>query len=131
MPSCAGWLVSTVDDLWAFASMMARGGGDLLSSKSVREMTRDRMSARERADHRVFVDDGGWGLMMAVPAADGAKAMPGGFGWDGGTGTAWRTDPDAGVTGILLTQRAATSPEPPALMTDFWNAVYAAVTDPT
>jgi CubicO group peptidase (beta-lactamase class C family) len=130
MPSCAGWLVSTVDDLWAFASMMARGGGDLLSSESVREMTRDRMSAHERADHRIFVDGAGWGLMMAVPAGDGGKAVPGGFGWDGGTGTAWRTDPDAGLTGILLTQRAATSPEPSALMTDFWRAVYATVTDP-
>jgi CubicO group peptidase (beta-lactamase class C family) len=32
-------------------------------------------------------------------------AIPGGFGWDGGSGTAWRTDPETGLTGILLTQR--------------------------
>src|SRR5438445_2003550 len=31
MPDCGGWLVSTVDDLWAFASMMAADGGDLLA----------------------------------------------------------------------------------------------------
>ncbi|HEY5172035.1 MAG TPA: hypothetical protein VIK54_09940 [Acidimicrobiia bacterium] len=31
------------------------------------------------------------------------------------------------LTGILLTQRAVTSPEPPELMTDFWRAAYAAI----
>ena len=46
----------------------------------------------------------------------------GGFGWDGGTGTTWRTEPSTGVTGILLTQRAMTSPEPPQVFADFWAA---------
>ncbi len=54
---------------------------------------------------------------MATPV-DGR----GGFGWDGGTGTTWRTDPSSGVTGILLTQRAFTSPEPPPVVRDFWAA---------
>jgi len=31
------------------------------------------------------------------------------------------------LTGILSTQRAVTSPEPPELMTDFWRAAYAAI----
>ena len=123
MPSCAGWLVSTVDDLWAFASMMARGGRGVLSTDSFAAMTRDRLSRRERAANEVFVAQGGWGLMMAVPAGDGTKGTPGGFGWEGGTGTSWRTDLERGVTGILLSQRAMTSPEPPPLMTDFWRAV--------
>ena len=131
MPNCAGWLVSTIDDLWAFASMMARGGGSLLSAACLNEMTRDRMNAREREAHRLFVAHAGWGLMMAVPAGDGTTGVPGGFGWDGGTGTSWRTDPAVGVTGILLTQCAAASPVPPPLMTEFWNAVYRAATDPT
>jgi hypothetical protein len=38
----------------------------------------------------------------------------------------WTTDPRRDVTGILLTQRALTSPEPPALFTDFWTAAYGA-----
>ncbi len=41
-------LVSTVDDLWAFASMLAADCGGLLSAESVRLMTRDRMTAAER-----------------------------------------------------------------------------------
>src|SRR5690348_18032377 len=122
-------------------------GSRLLSAASVREMTRDRMTAAERAESRIFVGDhSGWGLMMLVPAgstgnaaedaanaaedaghpADNSK-IPGGFGWDGGSGTAWRTDRSRGLTGILLTQRMATSPEPVPLVTDFWAAAYAAI----
>ena len=48
-------------------------------------------------------------------------------GWEGGSGTTWRTDTAAGLTGILLTQRMMTSPEPTELVTDFWAAAYAAV----
>ena len=52
IPNAAGWLVSTVDDLSAFASMMAAGVGDVLSPESVRLMTLDRMTAEERAENR-------------------------------------------------------------------------------
>jgi CubicO group peptidase (beta-lactamase class C family) len=129
LPDAAGGLVSTVDDLFAFASMLAADGGDLLSPESVRQMTTDRMTAADRQDNRLFVGDhSGWGLMMSVPAADGATGVPGGFGWEGGSGTTWRTDPERGLTGILLTQRMMTSPEPPALMRDFWAAAYRAGT---
>jgi CubicO group peptidase (beta-lactamase class C family) len=53
--------------------------------------------------------------------------VPGGFGWEGGGGTAWRTDPSTGLTGILLTQRMVTSPEPTDLVKDFWTAAYASI----
>ncbi|HEY1674626.1 MAG TPA: serine hydrolase domain-containing protein [Streptosporangiaceae bacterium] len=128
LPDASGRLVSTADDLWAFASMLAAGGGGLLSAESVRLMTLDRMTAQERAENRIFVGGhSGWGLMMSVPAADGSSGVPGGFGWDGGAGTTWRTDTAAGLTGILLTQRMVTSPEPTEIVTDFWTAAYAAV----
>jgi CubicO group peptidase (beta-lactamase class C family) len=131
LPDAAGSLVSTADDLWAFAAMLAAGGGDLLSAESVRLMTLDRMTAQERAENRVFVGDhGGWGLMMAVPSAAGSAGsagIPGGYGWDGGSGTSWRTDATVGLTGILLTQRQVTSPEPTEIATDFWTAAYAAI----
>ncbi len=128
MPDASGGLVSTVDALWAFAAMLAADGGGLLSAESVRLMTLDRMTARERAENGMFVGDhSGWGLMMSVPAADGSTGVPGGYGWEGGTGTAWRTDTAAGLTGILLTQRMVTSPEPTEIVTDFWAAAYAAI----
>jgi CubicO group peptidase (beta-lactamase class C family) len=134
LPNAAASLVSTVDDLWAFAGMLASGGGNLLSAESVRLMTLDRMTARDRAENRMFVGDhAGWGLMMAVPSAAGAAGaaspagIPGGFGWEGGSGTSWRTDTAAGLTGILLTQRQTTSPEPTEIATDFWTAAYAAI----
>ena len=127
-PDASSWLVSTVDDLWAFASMLAVGGGGLLSAESVALMTRDRMTAQDRAENRIFVGDhSGWGLMMLVPAANGSRGVPGGFGWEGGGGTAWRTDPSTGLTGILLTQRMVTSPEPTELVKDFWAAAYASI----
>ena len=66
---------------------------------------------------------------MAAPVPlEGELPVPWGYGWDGGTGTTWRTDPVRGLTGILLTQRAMTSPEPPPLFADFWAGAMAAFT---
>jgi CubicO group peptidase (beta-lactamase class C family) len=128
LPDASGWLVSTVDDLYKFTEMLAHDGDGLLSARAVREMTRDRMTAQERAASQIFLGDhSGWGLMMCVPAADGTAGIPGGYGWEGGSGTTWRTDPATGLTGILLTQRQATSPAPTALVTDFWTRAYAAI----
>jgi CubicO group peptidase (beta-lactamase class C family) len=97
-------------------------------------MTRDRMPAAERAENRIFLGDhSGWGLMLLVPASegqgDGNPAIPGGFGWEGGSGTTWRTDTRRGLTGILLTQRTMMSPEPPQVVRDFWAAAYGAIDD--
>jgi CubicO group peptidase (beta-lactamase class C family) len=129
----ASGLVSTVDDLAAFAAMLADDGGDLLTARSVGLMRRDRATARDRAEQPWFFGEHlGWGLMMSVPA-DGAgpRTVPGGlprgYGWEGGSGTAWRNDPATGLTGILLTQRTVTSPEPTAVARDFWTAAYAAL----
>jgi CubicO group peptidase (beta-lactamase class C family) len=55
--------------------------------------------------------------------------VPGRFGWDGGYGTSWYSDPREQLTGILLTQRLMDSPEPPPAMADFWVAAYQAVDD--
>ena len=69
--------------------------------------------------------------MPALPSTgDGgrrAESTADGIGWDGGTGTAWRSDPARGTTGILLTQRAMTSPESPEVFDAFWRAVEPAV----
>jgi len=142
----ASGLVSTVDDFWAFTTMLDRarrqvhgqapsgGAAGLLSPESARLMLRDRTSPRDKAENPWFFGAGGhsgWGLMMSVPAegalAVEADGMPRGYGWDGGSGTTWRTDPATGLTGILLTQRMMTSPEPPEVTRDFWAAAYAAL----
>jgi CubicO group peptidase (beta-lactamase class C family) len=127
LPNAAGWLVSTIDDLWAFVQMMIgngeHNGERILRAASVELMTTDHISREQREDAALFLGGSGWGYGMAVPAADGTASVLPGFGWDGGTGTTWRTDRARDVTGILLTQRAMTSPEPPALFIDFWHAV--------
>ncbi|MGD0313198.1 MAG: serine hydrolase domain-containing protein [Acidimicrobiales bacterium] len=129
-PNAAGWLVSTVDDFWAFVQMLLAGGayegGRVLSEESVRLMTTDHLTPEQRQASSLFLGPGGgWGLGLRVPARGASvDGIPGGFGWDGGTGTTWRSDLDRRLTGILFTQRALTSPEPPPLAMDFWNAVY-------
>ncbi len=133
LPDGAAGLVSTIDDLGAFAAMLAADGGGLLSAESVAQMLRDRTTARDRAENPWFFGEHlGWGLTMSVPAAGAdprtvPDGMPRGYGWEGGSGTAWRTDPATGLTGILLTQRMMTSPEPPEVARDFWSAAYAAL----
>jgi hypothetical protein len=52
------------------------------------------------------------------------------IGWDGGTGTTWRSSPRSGVTGILFTQRAAMSRAPPPVIEDFWAGLNAATATP-
>jgi hypothetical protein len=37
------------------------------------------------------------------------------------------TDPETGLTCILLTQRMLASPEPPEVARDFWSSAYAAL----
>jgi len=91
-------------------------------------MTSDHLSAGQRHDAQLFLGGSGWGYCMAAPPADrGRERMPG-YGWDGGTGTVWRTDPATGLTGILFTQRQLTSPDLPPVFVDFWAAARDAMT---
>jgi CubicO group peptidase (beta-lactamase class C family) len=133
LPDGAGWLVSTVDDYWRFVQMILAGGAHghrrLLSDRAVRLMTTNHLTPAQSGDNSLFLGPGGgWGFGMRVPAGQGRPShLPGGFGWDGGTGTTWRSDPACGLTGILLTQRAMDSPAPPPVFVDFWAAAYAAL----
>jgi len=127
--------VSTIDDYWAFVRMLldkgTHEGERIISQGSVELMITDHLSSVQRAGAGVFLGEHGkWGLGFMVPAADvQAKTVPAGFGWDGGTGTTWRSDVDSGLTGILFTQRAMTSPEPPPVFVDFWDCAYGAMAD--
>jgi CubicO group peptidase (beta-lactamase class C family) len=130
-PNLAGMLVSTLDDFWAFVAMLLAGGlhgtERVLSEGSVAAMTHDHLTKAQREPARQFLGRGGWGFGMAAPRPlTSEPPVPWGFGWDGGTGTTWRSDPVRGLTGILFTQRAMTSPEPPPHFATFWEAAYAA-----
>jgi CubicO group peptidase (beta-lactamase class C family) len=46
------------------------------------------------------------------------------FGWDGGLGTSWYSDPREGTVTIPMTQRAWTSPSPPDVCLDFWTSAH-------
>jgi CubicO group peptidase (beta-lactamase class C family) len=128
-PDASGWLVSTI--YWTFVSMLLAGGSlngeRILTERSVTLMTTDRLTPAQRAPTTLFLGEhGGWGFGMGTPAPGSAGLPPPcGFGWEGGSGTTWRTSPQAGVTGILLTQRELRSPEPPPLFADFWSGVNA------
>jgi CubicO group peptidase (beta-lactamase class C family) len=134
MANGAGMLVSTIDDLWAFVSMLMAGGmyagRRVLSAELVTAMTRDHLTAEQRASAGFFLAPyGGWGYGMAAPGpVSDEPPKPSGYGWNGGTGTTWHTDPARGLTAILLTQRSMTSPQPPAVFIDFWDAAYEAMT---
>ena len=108
LPDASGWLVSTIDDYWKFVSMLLAGGtaGDdrIISPAGITLMTMDRLTPAQRAASTMFLGPhGGWGLGLAVPATGaGDQPFPCGVGWDGGTGTTWRSNLQRGVTAILL-----------------------------
>lgn len=117
-PSGGGGLVSTLDDLLAFTRALRAGGSPVLSPGAVAELTSDRLSTAQRAGAAPFLDDGcGWGLGLAVE--DGGR-----YGWDGGLGTGWRSDPSSGVISLLLTQVMWDGPEGPALLHSFRAAAH-------
>ena len=113
-------------------SMILAGGTwrgvRVLSPETIALMTTDRLTAAQRSASALFLGEyGGWGLGMTVPATGASnQPFPCGIGWDGGTGTTWRSNFDRATTAILFTQRAATSPLPSPLMQDFWAGVNAA-----
>ncbi|MEV1293675.1 serine hydrolase domain-containing protein [Pseudonocardia sp. NPDC049635] len=117
-PSGAAGLVSTLDDLLAFAGALRDGGGPLLGPGTVAELTTDRLSEVQRADAAMFLDGAGWGFGLCVE--------PGGrYGWDGGLGTGWRSDPRTGVISLLLTQVMWTDADGPAQLHAFRAAAHA------
>jgi CubicO group peptidase (beta-lactamase class C family) len=128
-------LVSTADDFNAFAQMMLNGGRlgseRILSRPSVELMTTDQITPEQKLGSELFLGDvRGWGFGMSVfTGRDNLFTSPGRFGWDGGFGTSWYSDPREQLTGILLTQRMMDSPQPPRVMADFWTSAYQAIDD--
>jgi CubicO group peptidase (beta-lactamase class C family) len=136
-PSGAGGLVSTVDDYLAFGRMLLSRGkhdsGRILSWPSVETMTTDQLTPEQKAVSGLvpgYFDSHGWGFGVSViTRRTDIAATPGRFGWDGGLGTSWYSDPREDMIGILMTQRAWTSPNPPDVCLDFWTSAYQTIDD--
>ena len=119
----AAGLVSTADDLLAFARMLLRGGAPVLPADAVQAMTTDQLTPAQKARGGLvpgFFDGWSWGFCQAVYDR-------GAFGWDGGLGTTWLVDPSQDLTVIVLTQRMFESPDPPKVHRDIQAAAYAAL----
>jgi len=136
-PSGGGGLVSTVDDYLAFGRMMLNrgkyGNERILSKASVETMTTDQLTPEQKAVSGLvagYFDSHGWGFgVSVVTRREDLAGSVGRFGWDGGLGTSWYSDPREDMVGILMTQRAWTSPNPPDVRSDFWTSAYQAIDD--
>lgn len=127
-------LVSTADDFNAFAQMMLNGGRlgteRILSRPAVELMTSDQLTPEQKVGSESVLGARGWGFGLSVFATrDDLAHVPGRYGWEGGYGTSWYSDPHETMTGILLTQRMMDSPRSPPVFSDFWTLAYQAIDD--
>lgn len=119
----AAGLVSTADDLLAFARMLLRGGAPVLSADAVRAMTSDQLTPAQKAHGGLgpdFFNGRSWAFGQAVLDS-------GAYGWDGGFGTSWLVDPTCDLVVIVLTQRMFETAEVPQVHRDIQAAAYAAL----
>lgn len=136
-PSGAGGLVSTVDDFLAFGQMMlnkgTHDGKRILSRPTVDTMTTDQLTPKQKAATSwlpEYFDTHGWGFgLSVVTRRDDIASSVGKYGWDGGMGTSWYSDPVEEMVTILMTQVNWTSPNPPNVFRDFWTLAYSAIDD--
>jgi CubicO group peptidase (beta-lactamase class C family) len=133
-PSGGAGLVSTLDDLHAFGSMLQGGGrlpdgARLLSRSTVDAMTTDQVGADRGGPGPSPDGSAGWGFGVGVQLRrTGPGPGPGSYGWQGGLGSAWANDPGERLVGIILTTDMFTGPYPaPAAIRDFWTCVYGAI----
>ncbi|MGI9008437.1 MAG: serine hydrolase domain-containing protein [Streptosporangiaceae bacterium] len=119
----AGGVLSTADDLLAFARMLLGGGRGVLSAAAVRAMTSDQLTPGQKARGGLGPD-----MFAHLSWGYGQAVYPGGaFGWDGGLGTSWLVDPANDLIVIVLTQRMWETSDPPPVHQDMQAAAYAAL----
>ncbi|MEZ4678771.1 MAG: serine hydrolase domain-containing protein [Caldilineaceae bacterium] len=132
-PAGGGGLVSTVDDFLAFGEMLRNCGklGDvrILSRPAVEVMTTNQLTNAQQQDaSSFFIEPRGWGFGLSVVTGRNDLSMvPGRFGWEGGYGTSWASDPKEELTAILMTQLLF--PQAAAIYQDFGTGVYQAIDD--
>lgn len=135
-PAGSTGLVSTIDDYLAFGRMMARLGKNgttrLLSRPTVEAMITDQLQPENKSPESFFPgfwDNQGWGFGVSViTRRDGPSANPGRFGWTGGLGTIWMSDPHEDMVMIFLGQRGYDETVV-QLHNDFLTLAYQAIDD--
>lgn len=133
--SGAAGLVSTVDDLAAFGTMLLADGflpdgSRLLSRASVSAMTTDQLGVAAGLHPSVSADGSqGWGFGVGVQVRrTGVARNVGAYGWDGGLGSSWANDPAEDLVGVVLsTDMFSGSDALPHPLADFWTTVYASL----
>ncbi|GAB2573996.1 serine hydrolase [Paractinoplanes abujensis] len=131
-PSGSAGLLSTADDYLAFARMLLRGGVHggtrLMSEKSVAAMTTNHLSPEQIEGGGFFLGGSGWGYGLAVTVRADEISGPGRYGWAGGYGTDWFTDPHEGLIFIVLSQVSDLLWN--GALTEFGRLAYGAVDAP-
>jgi CubicO group peptidase (beta-lactamase class C family) len=136
-PSGGGGLVSTADDFLAFGRMMLQygrhGAERILARPTVELMTTDHLTPAQKAASPFFPgfwDRTGWGFGVSVTTRrDSLAPSPGSYGWMGGFGTSWWTDPHEDLVAVLLVQRLMTGPNDVTINADFATLAYQALDD--
>ncbi len=96
-------------------------------------MTTDQLTPEQKALSGLvggYFDAHGWGFGVSIVTrrVDPARSA-GTYGWDGGMGTSWYSDPREDLITILMTQCSWTSPSPPNVCLDFLTLAYQAIDD--
>jgi CubicO group peptidase (beta-lactamase class C family) len=141
MPSGGGGLVSTAQDYYRFAQMLANGGvldgHRILSPSSVRLMTTNKLpdsllTGQLGIGQHVMRPGFGYGFNCAVIFDPGLAALPDGKGtffWDGAAGTWFWVDPANDVVFVGMIQRMQGDNH--SLLYRTHAAVYAALLEPS
>jgi CubicO group peptidase (beta-lactamase class C family) len=125
-------LVSTADDYLAFARMLLADGRhrgqSLLTPASAKAMKANHLTAAQSAGGREILFGRGWGYGMSVVTESIAgEPAAGSFGWNGGFGSSWLSDPLRDLTMILLTQHEFTQASGDPIHREFQGNVYRAL----
>src|SRR6266851_4296987 len=109
-----------------FEPLEMRDTGFSVPAASLDQLTTEQKAASSLISG--FLDGNGWGFgVSVVTRRDDIAAVPGRYGWDGGLGTSWYSDPREEMVIILMTQSAWASPSPPNVY--FWTLAYQAIDD--
>ncbi len=135
-PNGAGGLVSTADDYLSFARMLMDNGRygkvRILSRPSVELMTTDQLTPEQKSASGFgpeFFANHGWGFCVHIVTRRTHMESVGSYGWGGGMGTLWESDPHEEMITILMTQRGQASSTPDGVFVDFPTLACAAIDD--
>jgi CubicO group peptidase (beta-lactamase class C family) len=126
-----GGLVSTADDMLAFASALRPDGSGPLSRPAVTLMTSDHLTPAQKAVSGFwpgYFDDVSWAFGMNVRTRrTGLGPSAGTYGCPGRYGTALYHDPAEDLTTIVMMQRNHAGDQRLPLWSDLWTTVYQAI----